>query len=210
MSTRTLIGVAAPRGACTTRYLHHGAHPDTLVPLLRHIWRGHDSDSNRLAAALLAEDWSQLSADRQPVWPGQFVPGLGYPSPGGTRPRPTSVRLTDLIKGHLEWLYILHPDTDTVTVYEATVHDRWLRHSLHHLDPVEELFVVEPDPTGSGEPQMTVCTVCGAIDETEYHELPSMTGSGVDTNTACQRCGSSVTTDPMFGAHVTRKPWPRH
>jgi hypothetical protein len=35
-----------------------------------------------------------------------------------------------------------------------------------------------------------------------------MAGYGHDTSTACTRCGSSVTTDPMFGAHVTRKPWP--
>jgi hypothetical protein len=209
MSTRTLIGVAAPRGACTVRYLHHGAQPVTLVPLLRHIWRGQDSDSNRLAAALLAEDWSHLSTDRHSTGRDRVVPGIGYPSPGGTRPHPARIRLTDRIDGYLEWLYLLHPDTDTVTVYEATVHARWLRHSLHHLDPVDELFVVEPDPAGGGEPLMTVCTVCGAVDETDYHELPSMTGSGVDTSTACRRCGSSVTTDPMFGAHVTRKPWPQ-
>jgi hypothetical protein len=209
MSTRTLIGIAAPRGASTARYLHHGDHPDTLVPLLRRIWRGQDNDSQRLATVLLAEDWSCLSTDRQPTGRDRLVPGIGYPSPGGTRPRPACVRLADRIDGYLEWLYVLDPDTDTVTVYEATVHHRWLRHSLHHLNPVEELFVIEPDPA-SGEPQMTVCTVCGAVDETEYHELPSMTGSGVDTSTACQRCGSSVTTDPMFGAHVTRKPWPQH
>jgi hypothetical protein len=35
-----------------------------------------------------------------------------------------------------------------------------------------------------------------------------MVGYGVDTATSCNRCGSSVTTDPMFGDHVTRKPWP--
>ena len=35
-------------------------------------------------------------------------------------------------------------------------------------------------------------------------------GYDLDTSTACRRCGSSVSTDPMFGAHVTRKPWPQH
>jgi hypothetical protein len=209
MSTRTLIGVAASLGACTVRYLHHGGHPDTMVPLLRHIWRGQDCDSNRFAAALLAEDWSHLSTDRQPSGRDGVVPGIGYPSPGGTRPRPTSMRLTDLIEGHLEWLYVLDPDTDMVAVYEATVHDRWLRHGLHHLDPVEELFVTEPDPHTEDGYAMTVCTVCGAVDEMEYHELPSMVGYGEDTCFACIRCGSSVTTDPMFGAHVNRKPWPQ-
>jgi len=52
---------------------------------------------------------------------------------------------------------------------------------------------------------MIVCTACGALDEVEQHEMPSMLGYGVDTSTSCLRCGSSVTTDPMFGAHVTRK-----
>jgi hypothetical protein len=55
-----------------------------------------------------------------------------------------------------------------------------------------------------------VCTVCGAVDEIEHQELPSMVGYDLDTCTSCQRCGSSVTTDPMLGAHVTRKPWPQH
>jgi hypothetical protein len=55
---------------------------------------------------------------------------------------------------------------------------------------------------------VTVCTVCGAVDEIDYQELPSMTGSDVDTSTGCTRCGSRVATDPMFGAHVTRMPWP--
>lgn len=95
-------------------------------------------------------------------------------------------------------------------MYEATCHDRWLRHSVHALNPIEELFVTEPDPHGDTEPAMTVCTVCGAVDEIEHQELPSMVGYGLDTCTSCQRCGSSVTTDPMLGAHVTRKPWPKH
>ena len=109
MSTRTLIGVAAPRGACTARYLHNGEHPETLVPLLRRIWRGLDSDSDRLAAALLAEDWSYLSTDRQPSGRYTVVPGVGYPSLGGTRPRPVRMRLTERIEGFLEWLLRSRP-----------------------------------------------------------------------------------------------------
>ena len=103
---------------------------------------------------------------------------------------------------------MIHPEQRIVVVYEATCHARWLRHSLHHLNPVEELFTVEPDPDGTGEPAVTVCGVCGAVDETDSQELPSMVGSGRDTRTTCQRCGSTVTTDPMFGAHLTRTPWP--
>ncbi len=55
-----------------------------------------------------------------------------------------------------------------------------------------------------------MCGVCGAIDEIDDQELPSMVGYGLDASTACQRCGSCVSTDPMFGAHVTRTPWPPH
>lgn len=68
--------------------------------------------------------------------------------------------------------------------------------------------VSEPGPGGDAEPAMTVCTVRGAIDELAHHKVPSTAGGGHDTCTICQRCGSSVTTDPMFDAHVTRNPWP--
>jgi len=134
----------------------------------------------------------------------------------GSRPRPPRPapskgaaprrgQLTETVDGFLEWLYLLHPALRIVEVYEATCHTRWLRHSLHHLNPEEELFVIEPDPRGGTVPDMTVCTACGAVDEVEYHELPSMVGYGVDTCTSCRRCGSSVATDPMFGAHVDRR-----
>ena len=98
----------------------------------------------------------------------------------------------------MEWLYLINADTDTVTVYEATCHDRWLRHSVHHLEPAEELF------TPAGPAGELSCTVCGAVDEIEYQEMPSMLGHGRDTCTRCTRCGSKVTTDPEFGATTTR------
>jgi hypothetical protein len=53
-----------------------------------------------------------------------------------------------------------------VLVYEATCHGRWLRHSYHHLDPVDELFLTEPGAAG----EMTVGTVCGTADEISYQE----------------------------------------
>ena len=210
MGTPTLIEVTAPRGAYTARYLHYGEHPDTLVPLLRRIWaETFTRNTAAMVTALLGRDWASLRINPRPRRSDRQRPvtGVGYPTAagnGGTR----HGQLGEDLDGFLEWLYLLHPEQHLVVVYEATCHARWLRHSLHHLDPVEDLFTVEPDPT-DGEPQMTVCTVCAAVDEIEYHELPSMTGSGVDTSTICLRCGSSVATDPMFGGHVTRKPWPR-
>ena len=212
MGTPTLIGAAAPRATYTARYLHYGEHPNTLVPLLRRIWtETFTRDTAALVAALLARDWSSLavnprrrSHDRQ-----RPVAGVGYPSPARDGVLRHGQRGEDL-NGFLEWLYLIHPEQGLLTVYEATCHARWLRHSLHALNPIEELFVTEPDPHDPTEPAMTVCTVCGAVDEIEYQEQPSMVGYDLDTCTSCQRCGSCVTTDPMFGAHVTRKPWPRH
>lgn len=151
MSTPTLIGVAVPRAAYTARYLHDGAHPDTLVPLLRRIWvETFARDTAAMAAALLAHDWSDLAinprgrgGDRQPP-----VPRIGHPVPsGGDGIR--HGRLGEDLDGFLEWLYLIHPEQHLVEVYEATCHARWLRHSLHGLDPVAELFVIEPDPYGA-------------------------------------------------------------
>ncbi|WP_433229864.1 hypothetical protein ACQP2H_30225 [Micromonospora sp. CA-248260] len=207
MSTPTLIGVAALRGRYTARRLQFGEAPETLVPVLRRIWTdtfGRDTDA--MGVALLAHDWWTLAVnpkrrrwDRLPP-----VPGLGYPTEYGAV-RQGSLR--EDLDGVVEWMYLLHLDQRRLVVYEATVHGRWLRHSAHHLDPVEELFVTEPADDGGG-PEMTVCTVCGAVDEIDHVEVPSMAGYGYDTVTSCTRCGSSIATDPMFGDHLVRKPWP--
>jgi hypothetical protein len=157
---------------------------------------------------VLARDWSGLTTTGTPCrHRPRPIPRLGHPAPQSAA-RPRHGLLGEEVDGYLEWLYLLHPDQQIVVVYEATCHARWLRHSLHHLDPVDDLFVTDPDPTDRHRQPMTVCTVCGAVDEIEHHELPSMTGAGCDTSTACLRCGSAVTTDPMFGTHVTRRPWP--
>jgi hypothetical protein len=52
------------------------------------------------------------------------------------------------------------------------------------------------------------CTVCHAINDIDYDEMPSMVGYGHDTATRCRRCGSTETTDRMFGARTRRAPWP--
>ncbi|MEU1968911.1 hypothetical protein ABZ541_14035 [Micromonospora sediminicola] len=208
MSTPTLIGVAAFRGRYTARLIQFGEKPEILVPLLRRIWTdtfGRDTDA--MAAALLARDWWSLAInpkhrrwDRQPP-----VPGLGYP----IVTEDDTIRrglLRENLDGALEWLYLLHLEQRRLVVYEATVHGRWLRHTAHHLDPVEDLFVTTPALDGG--PEMTVYTVCGAVDEIDHVEVPSMAGYGYDTATSCTRCGSSVATDPMFGDHLVRKPWP--
>ncbi|MEV6377651.1 hypothetical protein [Micromonospora musae] len=213
MSTPTLVGVAAFRGRYTARWIQYGDGPEILVPLLRRIWTdtfGRDTDT--MATALLARDWWSLTTKRKPRRGDRqlAVPGMRYPAiTEDDTIRQGSLR--EDLDGFVEWLYLLHLDQRLLVVYEATVHGRWLRHSVHHLDPIEELFVTEPALDGGG-PEVTVCTVCGAVDEIDHVEVPSMAGYGYgyDTVTSCTRCGSSVATDPMFGAHVTRESWPPH
>jgi hypothetical protein len=136
MGDRSYIGVTA-LGGVTARYLHHGDAPERLIPTLRAIWTGFDGDSHRMTAALLAEDWSYLTADPRPTSPYTLVAGVGCPSPGGTRPHPAHIRLTANIGAAIGWLYVIDPTTAVVTVFEATVHDRWLRHSEHQLHSSE-------------------------------------------------------------------------
>jgi hypothetical protein len=52
------------------------------------------------------------------------------------------------------------------------------------------------------------CGVCGAVDATTYHELPSMAGYGLDTAFTCSICGSADIADPIFGTRPQPKPWP--
>ncbi|MEV8504511.1 hypothetical protein AB0368_06720 [Actinoplanes sp. NPDC051475] len=131
MSDRGYIGMEKD-GVVTARYLHGADEPEILVPKLRAIWDGLQRDSHRLCTALLAEDWSYLSTDQSGPYIN-FVPGVGCPSPGGTSPKPARIPLAGPISAYLGWLYVIAPDSSVITVYEATVHDRWLRHSVHEL-----------------------------------------------------------------------------
>jgi hypothetical protein len=133
MPDRGYIGIPQDGSVIAARYLHWADEPASLMPTLREIWTGLQYDSDRLAAALLAEDWSYLSAEQAQTGPYTIVPGVGCPSPGGTRPQPARIWLTDVVGATLGWLYVVDPATELVTVYEATVHDRWLRHSTHEL-----------------------------------------------------------------------------
>jgi hypothetical protein len=119
VSTPTLIGVAAPRGAYTARRLHHGDHPDTLVPLLRRVWTDTFArDTAAMATALLAHDWSELATSGKPSRLGRqpSVPGLGWPAPT-SEPTARHGSLNEDLDGSLEWLYLLHTEHRTVVVY---------------------------------------------------------------------------------------------
>ncbi|MEV0003485.1 hypothetical protein AB0H28_14520 [Micromonospora sp. NPDC050980] len=208
MSAPALIGVSASRGTCFARRIQLGEAPEVLVPLLRRIWTDtFDRDTDAMAAALLARTWVQLAVDPKPRRWDQHppVPGVGYPTAGHDFPWRGSLR--ENVEGSLEWLYLLDLDQRRLVAYEATVHGRWLRHSAHHLNPAEELFVTQP-ALNDGGPEVTVCTVCGATDEIDHVEAPSMAGYGSDITTSCNRCGSLIATNPFFGDRLIRKPWP--
>jgi hypothetical protein len=137
MGCRTLIGVAEPDGRYTARHLHRGDHPDHLLPVLRTIWRQtFHTDTDAMLTALLARDWSHLVPD--PALPPPTgtiaVPGVGCaPHDGARRPAHHGRILGEATGGDREWLYLIDRVTDEVSVYEATVHERWLLHSRHPL-----------------------------------------------------------------------------
>ena len=137
MGHPALIGATAPDGGYTARYLHWSDHPDRLIPVLRQIWTDtFGTATTGMVEALLARDWSSLSAKpSSSVFPLLVVAGVGHESPGGTRPRPYRGRIATADSGDMEWLYLIDTGTDTITVYEATYHQRWLRHSVHQLQP---------------------------------------------------------------------------
>lgn len=149
MGHPALIGATAPDGGYTARYLHWSDHPDRLIPVLRQIWTDtFDTNTSRMVAALLAHDWSSLSAQpSSAVFPALVVPGVGQESPGGTRRTPYSGRIATVDSGDMEWLYLIDTDTATITVYEATNHQRWLLHSVHHLAPAPSQQVCQDDTT---------------------------------------------------------------
>lgn len=68
----------------------------------------------------------------------------------------------------------------------------------------------EPEPVfgWADHPDLEQCRVCGAINEIDYQELPSMVGYGFDTASKCTICGSWDGADPMCGSRPHPKPWP--
>jgi hypothetical protein len=202
MSEPILIGHATG-GRYRAAPVDASGPPEVLRPVLRRIWAAtHGRDTTAMTQVLERRHWQRLDPD---ACRGHRVPGVGVIHAGGNRPAHTGT-VTERITGPAGWLYLLEYRWRAMAiVYEATLHQRWLRHSIGYLDPAgEEMFV----PEFSQAHEATVCTVCGAVDEIDVDDVPSMTGYGYDTTTRCRRCGSSLTTGPGIGTTVHRAAWP--
>jgi hypothetical protein len=90
--------------------------------------------------------------------------------------------------------------------------DGWYRIAHPALAWTATPILADPEPDAvfgyADHPDLDRCRVCGAINEIDYREMPSMVGYGFDTASICAICGSSDSADPMFGLHPNPKPWP--
>jgi hypothetical protein len=125
------VGVADPHNPhlVHTRYVHSDGHPHRLIETLCQIWAttAHRSTTT-LIEAIVAHDWAYLDASTDAAafgFAGQYpVPGIGMTlaatNPGGSLADPEPVNVFPLSRaGELdaEWIYLLDPATDTVTVH---------------------------------------------------------------------------------------------
>ncbi|GIJ64837.1 hypothetical protein [Virgisporangium aurantiacum] len=141
MSTSCLLGSPHSDGrTATVVKVSAGFPPEQMLPLLRQVHSvAFDGETTRMAERLLTHGWLQLGIDlpTSPTAEARFAGvlthtplGLVYVDP----PAPFQVRIGQPLQaGMAQWLYLLDERDDTVVVYEATVHGRWLRHSHHPL-----------------------------------------------------------------------------
>src|SRR6266545_6088452 len=146
---QSLIGIPGPDGhTLTARLFKQGRVPERILPLLRRIWRDvFDGDTHRFTDRLLAQDWALLDPGcAGPVAGAFLVAGIGQMDWSG-QPDRLRVDLHDprAAIGH-EWLYLIEGLDDTVLVFEASVHGRWLLHSRHPLQAAADGVIFGPVP----------------------------------------------------------------
>ncbi|MDG4795027.1 hypothetical protein [Micromonospora sp. WMMD1082] len=142
MSEPALVGAITADGTFTARYLHWAGHPSDTVAALRVIWADHfGRDTTATVDCLLSRDWHSLCPTcrhRRPPAATVAVAGVGH-----ALATQQLVARGPVVRGHVataarhhdtEWMYLIDAAAHTIRVYEATVHDRWLPHSLHPLD----------------------------------------------------------------------------
>jgi hypothetical protein len=138
LSEPALVGVITADGTFTGRYLHWAGYSTDTVAALRAIWADRfRRDTTAMVAALLAHDWHSLNAastQRRPPTGTTRITGVGHAFGTGLATVRGNVA-TAARHGYTEWMYLIDTAAPAIRVYEATVHDRWLIHSLHPLDP---------------------------------------------------------------------------
>ncbi|MBU8857750.1 MULTISPECIES: hypothetical protein [unclassified Micromonospora] len=148
MSTHCYIGATTPEQPhrVQARVVLDDGHPAAVLPALAAIWARHARhDTAALITAILAHDWEHLDPNvtttTSPLAGQRPVAGVGVTlasTTNGVVDPPEPVTVFPLCHArHLdaEWIYLLRPDTDTVTVHTsdgtriATYPLRW------HLPP---------------------------------------------------------------------------
>jgi hypothetical protein len=141
LSEPALVGVITADGTFTARYLHWAGNSTDTVAALRAIWTDHfGRDTTATVSALLSHDWYSLCPackHRRPP-ATTTVTGVGHALVEAQPPVRGNVA-TAARHGYTEWMYLIDAEARTIRVYEATVHDRWLPHSLHPLDAATAL-----------------------------------------------------------------------
>ncbi len=133
MSTHSYVGIPDPAqpGHVRLRYVHSDGNPYRMIPALRGIWAGAAAgDTKRLTTLLLEHHWDYLDpemtdgSDSTPLAGEELIPGIGMTlaatgGDGEVLPPEPIIVTTLTAAGDLDaqWIYLLDPGTDTVTMY---------------------------------------------------------------------------------------------
>lgn len=120
-----LVGVInPPTQAVLARPVAQPTDPARLVDVLQQLWR-HTFASNtaRMATTLISTDWDHLQPGIQPtgrsVRPdGDVIAGVGVTA-GDSGPQPDNFCLTEVGDLGIDWLCLIDPVGDTVTVHHG-------------------------------------------------------------------------------------------
>lgn len=120
--TSATIGILDPKHLVRARYVHAAGQPAGVVAALRRIWATTARrDTTTLITNLLAYDWDHLDAAVTPTTRPRRpdhrpVAGVGIALRGDDEP-PQRFALTHARLLDIDWIYLLDPASDTVTVH---------------------------------------------------------------------------------------------
>ncbi|WP_433032279.1 hypothetical protein [Plantactinospora sp. CA-290183] len=131
MSTWSLIGRIHDNGYTFDAVPFDAADQPEMVSWLRWMWADmFDSKTDEFIKGMLRQGRDSATASRPAKVQGDLRSA-------------TSLNVA-------EWLYLIDPRTEQILVYEATIHDRWLHHSMH---PLRTLPHNLPIGSGSDDPE---------------------------------------------------------